>query len=94
MLNIILIYIYIYIYEEHQNKLFVLENEDKIFHEEPDFDELCNFPHPFRMILSGPPNVGKTNVIYNVLCKKKPAFERIIIFHNDPSTKEYQNVDF
>ena len=43
-----------------KNKLFVLKNEDKLFHEEPDYEDLCNFPHPFRMILAGPPNVGKT----------------------------------
>jgi len=76
-----------------KNKLLVLPNEDKLFHEEPDYTDLCNFPHPFRLILSGPPNSGKTNVIYNILLHKKPPFERVIIFHNDPSTKEYQNID-
>ena len=44
------------------------------------------------MILCGGPNSGKTNYIYNILYNKSPAFERIIIFHNDPSSKEYQNV--
>ena len=76
-----------------KNKLIVLQNEDKIFHEECDYNDLCNFPHPFRMVLAGPPNVGKTNVIYNVLLHKQPPFERIIIFHNDPSTQEYQSID-
>ena len=75
------------------NKLIVLPNEDKLFHEEPDYKNLCNFPHPFRLILCGPPNTGKTNTIYNILFAKNPEFEKIIIFHNDPSTKEYQNVE-
>jgi len=76
-----------------KNKLIILPNEDKLFHEDPDYDNLCNFPHPFRMILAGPPNVGKTNVIYNILLHKNPPFERKIIFHNYPSTKEYNNID-
>ena len=76
-----------------KNKLIVLPNDDKHFHDDCDYTDLCNFPHPFRMVLAGPPNAGKTNVIYNILLHKKPPFERIIIFHNDPSTQEYQNVD-
>ena len=76
-----------------QNKLIVLPNDDKHFHEEPDYNDLGNFPHPFRLVLAGPPNVGKTNVIYNILLHKSPPFERIIIYHNDPSTIEYQNID-
>ena len=76
-----------------KNKLIVLPNDDKHFHEEPDYEDLGNFPHPFRMVLSGSPNCGKTNVIYNILLHKKPAFERIIIFHNDPSRLEYNNID-
>ena len=76
-----------------KNKLFVLENEDKLFHEKPDYNDLCNFPHPFRLCCVGPPNVGKTNVIYNIIYHKKPPFEKIFILHNDPSTKEYQHID-
>ena len=78
---------------KQENKLFVIPNDDKHFHEECDYDDLGNFPHPFRIILAGPCNVGKTNYIYNVLLKKKPTFERILIFHNDSNSKEYQNVD-
>ena len=36
-------------------------------------NNLCNFPHPFRMILCGPPNTGKTNTIYNILLNNKPC---------------------
>ena len=75
------------------NKLVVLPNDDKHFHEQCDYSDLCNFPHPFRLVLAGSPNVGKTNVIYNILLHKQPPFERIVIFHNDPSSLEYQNVD-
>ena len=78
---------------KRKNKLVVIPNDDKHWHEKPDPTNLANMPHPFRMILCGSPNCGKTNTIYNILINKKPAFERIIIFHNDPSTQEYQNVD-
>ena len=77
----------------HKNKLIVIPNEDKTFHEKVDETNLCNFPHPFRMILCGPPNTGKTNTIYNILLNKKPCFDRIIVYHNDPTSKEYQNID-
>ena len=53
---------------------------------------LCT-ENPFRLCCVGPPNVGKTNVIYNIIYHKKPPFEKIFILHNDNSTKEYQNID-
>ena len=76
-----------------KNKLVILPNEDKKFHEKIDETNLANFPHPFRMIMCGCPGVGKTNTIYNVLINKRPSFDRIIVYHNDPSSKEYQNID-
>ena len=76
-----------------KHKMFVIPNDDEHFHEECDHEDLGNFPHPFRLILAGPCNVGKTNLIYIVLLKKKPMFERILNFHNDENAKEYQNVD-
>ena len=41
---------------KHKNKLVVIPNDDKHFHEKPDEHNLANMPHPFRMILCGPPN--------------------------------------
>ena len=73
--------------EKLPKKIVVIPNEDKKFHESVDETNLCNFPHPFRMILCGPHNTGKTNTIYNILLNTKPCFERIIIFHNDPTSK-------
>jgi len=75
------------------NKLIVIPNEDKQFHEPFNPDNLCDLPHPFRIILCGPPNTGKTNTIYNILINQQEPFERIIILHNDETTREYQNVD-
>ena len=42
---------------KNQNKLIVLPNEDNKFHEEVDYTNLAKFPHPFRLILCGPPNM-------------------------------------
>ena len=72
-----------------KNDIIIIPNDDNKFHEDCDYDDLCNFPHPFRLILVGPPNSGKTNIIYNILIHKKPPFERILIFHNCPTTLEY-----
>ena len=47
----------------HKNKLIIIPNEDKTFHEKVDETNLCNFPHPFRMILCGPPNTG-TQILF------------------------------
>ena len=76
-----------------KNKLIVLPNADKQFHEKVDQTNLANFPHPFRLILCGTPVCGKTNTIYDVLINKHPVFERIIVYHTDASSKEYQQLD-
>ena len=78
---------------KENNKLIILPNEDKLFHEEPDYNNLCNFSHPFRCCVVGPPNCGKSNTIYNILLNQEPSFERIFLLHNDESTKEYQSID-
>ena len=47
----------------NKNKVIILPYEDKRFHEKIDETNLANFPHPFGMLLCGPPNVGKINTI-------------------------------
>jgi len=76
-----------------KQQLLILPNDDKTFHEPIDQKNLGNFAHPFRAILCAPPNAGKTNTVYNILLQKNPPFEKIYILHNDPNTKEYQNID-
>ena len=73
----------------------MLPNEDKKFHESVDETNSCNFPHPFRMILCGPPNTVNTKTVYNTepwTMNTKPCIERIIIFHKDPTSKKYQKI--
>jgi len=71
--------------------MLIFKNPDKAFHEKwyPSRG-ILNFPHPWRAILSGPPHVGKTNTIINMVLHADPRFEKIIVHHTDPTyTREY-----
>ena len=75
--------------------LIPIKNPDKGFHEKwtPHRDPL-NIPHPFRAVLLGKPNCGKTNTMKNILIRAKPAFDEILVVHCDPDdTKEFDDVE-
>lgn len=75
-------------------QLVVFNNQDKEFHERwyPGRG-ILNFPHPFRSVLMGPPNRGKTTVIKNIILNADPGFEEIFVVHCDPGyTKEYEDI--
>lgn len=76
------------------SKLVTFENKDKSFHERwSEGRDLCNFPHPFRAILAGPPNCGKSTCIKNILVRAVPAFEQVVIISPDPEfSREYDDV--
>lgn len=78
-----------------KKKLKVFDNADKKWHEKwEDNRDIMNIPHPFRCVLCGPPNCGKTSMIFNLLVANKPYFKEIIVIHCDPEyTKEYDNVN-
>ena len=44
-----------------------------------------------RIILVGPPSSGKSGAILNLVIHQ--SFDRIIIFHNDPNSREYSDLD-
>lgn len=77
-----------------KEKLFVIKNEDKDFHEIWDEKrKMMNLPHPFRAVLCGPPNCGKTSMIKNLIMFNKPYFKELIVIHCDPEyTKEYDEM--
>lgn len=77
------------------DKLIIMSNPDKFFHEAwTKKRNLVNIPHPFRMVLFGPPNVGKSTVCLNILLRADPPFEEVFLVHCDGDyTKEYDNID-
>lgn len=80
---------------EFPEKMIMIENEDKGFHDKwTKKKDKLNFPHPYRIILTGEPNSGKTLTIKNIIIRSKPEFQKIIVVHNDyESTCEYNDLD-
>ena len=77
------------------HKIIALPNADKGFHESTDklHRDRADFAHPFRAALVGAPNVGKSTLAMNIILHQTPPFERVIVWHCDTSTKEYDAVD-
>jgi len=83
-----------------KNKLHILENRDKKFHEKIDpTNPYGNIPHPHRACFVSPPGSqgrggGKTMMILNLLIHQEPPFDKIYMLHCDPEfTKEYDDLD-
>ena len=75
------------------DKILIIPNADKEFHEVVDQTNLANMPHPNRIAFIANPNSGKTLAIKNVLLRSFPPYERIIVFHADPTSEEYNDID-
>jgi len=75
------------------NKIIALPNADKKFHEKwHEKRNKLNIPHPFRSLLFGPPNSGKTTIVKNLVLRQNKPFEEIILIHCDSGyTKEYDD---
>jgi hypothetical protein len=73
-----------------KNQLIYFPNADKKNHEKwHKGRDLMDFPKPYRMLLFGSPNSGKTNFIFNIIMLAEPAFDKIYILHPDPDSQEY-----
>ena len=75
------------------HKLIALPNADKGFHESvKKLDKnKADLPHPFRAALVGAPNSGKSTLAANLILHQSPPFERVIVWHCDPETKEWEH---
>jgi hypothetical protein len=72
------------------DRLLHLKNSDKEFHESwTGQRNMLDFPHPFRAVFLGPPNVGKSTTVKNILIRADPPFERVTVIHCDPPTEEH-----
>ncbi len=75
-------------------KLILLPNPDKQYDEKWVKDRaVSNIPCPFRMILAGGVNKGKSTVIKNILMHAKPLYDRLIIVCCDKSTEDYNDLE-
>ena len=76
------------------NKIIPIPNADKEFHEKwTQKRNMLNFPHPFRAVIFGPPNCGKSTTVKNIILRADPPFERIVIIHCDAEqTAEYDDL--
>ena len=76
-------------------ELIRFKNPDKKWHEtwKPGRD-LLDFPHPYRITLTGPPNSGKSTTVLNILIRAQPLFDRVIIVYPGGSegTSEYDSL--
>lgn len=76
-------------------ELIAFKNADKEWHESwtPERD-LLNFPHPYRAVMCGPPNRGKTTAVKNILVRQWPPFEKMVIIYPGgvQGTSEYEDV--
>jgi ABC-type cobalamin/Fe3+-siderophores transport system ATPase subunit len=76
------------------NKILCISNDDKAFHEKwTETRNALNIPHPFRGVLLGPPNSGKSTIAKNILLRQNPPFKEVVIIHCDSEyTKEYDDL--
>jgi DNA polymerase III delta prime subunit len=76
------------------NYILPLPNPDKSWHESWTKNRnLLNLPHPFRLVAFGPPGVGKSTIIKNILLRSFPVFERVTVLHVDPeNSREWQDL--
>jgi tRNA uridine 5-carbamoylmethylation protein Kti12 len=56
--------------------------------------DIANFPSPFRMLMLGPPNSGKSTLAKNIVVHQDPPFDEVYIVHEDAgATREYDDLE-
>jgi len=73
------------------NKIFIYDNPDKKSRVRLGRDEFMPLSSS-RLLISGPPNVGKRNTIYNIIHRMVPKPSHCHIVHCDPYTTEYDSI--
>lgn len=70
-------------------QVFINKDKDDI-REDDDTECLSNFKRGSRVLITGPPNFGKSNIVKNLIINQAPPFKYIQIFVADKNTKEYE----
>jgi len=56
--------------------------------------DIANFPNPSRILLVGPPGLGKSTLIKNILIRQAPPFDEAYVVHEDAEgTQEYEDLE-
>ena len=56
--------------------------------------DLCAFPAPARILLLGPPGVGKTVMAKNILIHGRPRYDEFFVIHEDGGvSRDYEDCD-
>lgn len=74
-------------------KMIYMKNGDKLNHEKwfPNRN-IANLPRPYRAILCGGVNSGKTTTAKNLILRAYPRFDRIMLVHCSPSSTEWDDL--
>ncbi len=77
--------------------MLAISNPDKVGHhhdQNKDKRFASTLPsHPARLILAGRSGAGKGSTAENILHRATPAFDRIVVYHYDTSTLEWEDCD-
>lgn len=78
-----------------KEKLVVFKNADKEgwYESWKEKKSKFDFPYPCRIVVSANPGSGKTNLIKNILIRAKPYYKKVFVWHYDPNSKEYEDMD-
>ncbi len=80
---------------EFKDELIHIPNKEKLYHEKwfKGRNKL-NIPHPYRILLLGGVNRGKTNTLKNIIIRANPKFKRIFLYHcGGDYVEEYSDID-
>jgi hypothetical protein len=85
--------------KEHKypNEIMIIPNKEKSFHEKWfKGRNMLNFPHPYRILLcSIQPNLGKTNIVKNIILRANPKFKEIFLLHcGEDIQTEYDDIEY
>ena len=76
-----------------QDKIVLVPNADKGFEHKDSLRPGIMPSHPCRIVLGGRSGCGKGVVAKNLIARASPAFERIVVYHYDTASLEWNDCD-
>jgi hypothetical protein len=77
-----------------KSKTFVFNNKDKTdWQSKQDAKTTIGIRRGSRMLITAPPNHGKTTLLLNKIVQSDPPYEKIYIYQACPVSEEYASVD-